>query len=99
MKSIKKVYISLGSNKGDKFKNLQMALNDIYESIGNIKMISKVYQSPAYGFEGQEFFNACAILETSLTASRTMKELLKIEKRLGRIRTSKKEYEIVGIYV
>lgn len=93
MKSTKNVYISIGSNKGEKFKNLQEALNDIYSNIGNVKKISKVYKSPSFGFEGNEFFNACAILETNLTASKTMKELLKIEKRLGRVRKMKKGYE------
>ena len=93
MKSSKRVYISLGSNKGDKFKNLQDAINAIYQKIGNVKIISKVYKSPSVGFKGDEFLNACAIIETHLTANQTMKELLRIEKDLGRIRSNKKVYE------
>ncbi len=93
MKSTKKVYISLGSNKGDKFKNLQDAINAIYQKIGNVKIISKVYKSPSFGFESDDFLNACAILETNLTAAKTMKELLKIETDLGRVRSEKKGYE------
>lgn len=92
MKNSNKVYISLGSNQGDKFKNLQDAINAIYQKIGNVRIISKVYKSPAYGFNGDEFLNACAIVETHLTASKTMKELLKVEKDLGRIRAVKKGY-------
>ncbi len=93
MKNTKKVYISLGSNKGDKFKNLQDAINSIYQKIGNVKIISKVYKSPSFGFESDDFLNACAILETNLSATKVMKELLKIETHLGRIRSDKKEYE------
>ena len=93
MKTTKKVYISLGSNKGDKFKNLQDAINAIYQKIGNVKIISKVYKSPSFGFESDDFLNACAILETNLTARNVMKELLKIETQLGRIRSDKKGYE------
>ena len=93
MKTTKKVYISLGSNKGDKFKNLQDAINAIYKKVGNIKIISKVYKSPSFGFESDDFLNACAILETNLTARNVLKELLKIETNLGRIRSDKKAYE------
>lgn len=35
-------HIALGSNKGDKFKNLQNAIDAIHAKIGNIKQISKV---------------------------------------------------------
>ena len=84
-----KAFISLGSNKGDKFKNLQNAVDAIHVIIGNIKLISKVYKSPALGFEGEEFLNACLILETNLNPSKTMKELLAIEKKLGRVRSKK----------
>ena len=93
MKPTKKVYISLGSNKGDKFKNLQEAINTIYQKIGHVKIISKVYKSPSFGFESDDFLNACTILETNLTAKNVMKELLKIEKSLGRIRSDKKGYQ------
>lgn len=93
MKTTKKVYISLGSNKGDKFQNLQAAINAIYQKIGNIKIISKVYKSASFGFIGDDFLNVCAIIETGLSAGNVLKELLKIEKSLGRARTEKAGYE------
>ena len=88
-----KAYISLGSNKGDKFKNLQDAIDDIHLKIGQIKLISRVYKSPAFGFEGDEFLNTCLILETQLPPKKVMQELLSIEKALGRTRNKKKEYQ------
>ncbi len=93
MNQYQNVYISLGSNKGDKFKNLQDAITSIYFRIGNIKIISKVYKSPALGFEGDYFLNACLIIETELKPTKAMRELLAIEKALGRTRTKKKGYE------
>jgi len=93
MNQYQNVYISLGSNKGDKFKNLQDAITSIYFRIGNIKIISKVYKSPALGFEGDYFLNACLIVETELKPTKAMFELLDIEKALGRTRTKKKGYE------
>ena len=86
-------YISLGSNKNDKFKHLQDAIDGIHRTVGNIKLISKVYRSPAFGFEGEDFLNACLILETELKPKRVMQELLAIEKTLGRVRTKKQGYE------
>ena len=86
-------YISLGSNKNDKFKHLQDAIDGIHRTVGNIKLISKVYRSPAFGFEGEDFLNACLILETELKPKKVMQELLAIEKTLGRVRTKKQGYE------
>jgi 2-amino-4-hydroxy-6-hydroxymethyldihydropteridine diphosphokinase len=93
MKTSNKVYISLGSNKGDKFQNLQNAINAIYQKIGIVKIISKVYKSPSFGFEGEDFLNICAIVETTLNPNKVLQDLLKIEKSLGRIRTKSKNYE------
>lgn len=86
-------YISLGSNKGDKFKNLQMAVDAIHVRIGNIKTISKVYQSPAFGFEGDDFLNCCLALESHLEPENVMDILLDIETQLGRTRTKSNVYE------
>jgi len=87
------VYISLGSTKGEKFKNLQDAIASIHLKIGNIKIVSKVYKTPAFGFEGDYFLNVCLIVETELKPVKVMRELLAIEKSLGRTRTKKKGYE------
>jgi len=93
MNNLSKVYISLGSNKGDKFKNLQEAVNAIHLRVGNIIIISKVYKSQALGFESDDFLNACLTLETTVQPKILLKELLAIEKSLGRIRTKQKGYQ------
>lgn len=90
-------YIALGSNKGNKFQNLQNAIDGIHLLIGNIKIISKVYQSPAFGFDGEDFFNCCLVLETSMEPVEVMKTLLAIEKDLGRTRSNSKAYEARSI--
>jgi len=88
-----KVYISLGSNQGDKFKNLQDAVNLIFSKVGKVHIISKVYKSPALGFEGDDFLNTCICVETELNPKDLMKALLNIEKSMGRVRTKKKGYQ------
>lgn len=87
------VYISLGSNKGDRFKNIQDAINLIYNKIGRIDIISKVYNCPAFGFESDDFLNTCIRMETEFESQEVLNKLLAIEKQLGRVRTKKSGYE------
>ncbi len=93
MNQPQQVYISLGSNKGDRFKHLQDAIDLIHLKIGTIKIISKVYNTPAFGFESDDFYNACVLVETYLRPVKVMQTLLKIEKSLGRTRNKKEGYE------
>ena len=88
-----KVYLSLGSNKGDRLKNLQDAVDLIFKRIGKTNNISNVYNTPAFGFEGDDFLNTCILLETELEAKALMKTLLAIENDLGRIRSNGKGFE------
>lgn len=87
------IYISIGSNKGDKFKNLQAAINAVYLKIGNIKAISKVYKTQAFGFEAEDFYNACLLVESNLKPNKVLKQLLTIETSLGRLRTKTEGYQ------
>jgi 2-amino-4-hydroxy-6-hydroxymethyldihydropteridine diphosphokinase len=93
MNAPKNIYISIGSNKGDKLKNLQNAVALIHQKLGYILSISRVYKTEALGFEGDEFLNACIIVETNLKPKSAMQVLLKIEKELGRTREKLKGYE------
>lgn len=93
MEKPKTYHLALGSNKGDKFKNLQTAIDTIHQQIGTIKLISKVYKSPAFGFQSDDFFNCCLVLESYLNPQEVLKALLKIELSLGRIRKKIKGYQ------
>ena len=86
-------YIALGSNKGDKFKNLQDAIDAIHIAVGNIKLISRVYKSPAFGFKSDDFFNCCLVLESYFEPQNVLEVLLEIETALGRVRTKKNTFE------
>ena len=45
---------------GDKFKNIQTALDIIHTKIASFVSISSVYETRAVGFKGDNFFNICA---------------------------------------
>lgn len=97
MKQPHKVYIGLGSNKGDRLKHLQEAIDLIFKNVGKINIISRVYNTPALGFEDdaptESFYNACVFIDTHFTAAEVMAKLLAIENELGRTRRLTEIYE------
>lgn len=85
-------YLSLGSNLDNKFENLQQAINLIAETIGSITKISSVYKTTSWGFKSDDFYNICLQVSTGLNPENLIKEIHKIERSLGRKRSSEKEY-------
>lgn len=59
-----RAYLSLGSNI-DAESNLRSALTALRERFGEVR-ISPVYRTPAVGFDGPDFLNAAAVIETDL---------------------------------
>lgn len=93
MTSTKSVYIALGSNKGNKLQYLQSAVDAIFKTVGGVKRISKVYETPALGFDGDDFYNTCIKVETELKPKKLLKTLKDIEKVLGRSNKKSDKYE------
>ena len=93
MKTSHTLYISLGSNINNKLGYLQNAVHKIYNEIGDIEAISSVYQTPAWGFSSEDFYNACVLVRTFLSTEQALQQLLHIEKKLGRERTNNSGYE------
>ncbi|RRQ49372.1 2-amino-4-hydroxy-6-hydroxymethyldihydropteridine diphosphokinase [Maribacter algicola] len=87
------VYFSIGSNLGQKRNNLQKAIFLIGERIGEVTAISHVYNTPALGFDSDDFFNACLEVKTDSPPEDVLEHLLAIEKHLGRERTSESGYQ------
>ena len=82
-----KVYLSLGSNLGNRHANLQKAIFRIQQKAGSILDISSVYENPAIGFEGDQFLNIVVSLLTPHTPDALLNILLEIEQDFGRIRS------------
>lgn len=93
MNQITTTYIALGSNQGDKLNWLKEAIHQIYKSIGDVTEVSKVYKTPAWGFEGEDFLNAVIEVKTRFSAEFTLEKLLNIELELGRTRIKDKGYQ------
>ncbi|WP_299050034.1 2-amino-4-hydroxy-6-hydroxymethyldihydropteridine diphosphokinase [uncultured Polaribacter sp.] len=86
-------YLSLGTNQGDKAKNLQNAINQIDKKVGNVLQISSIYKTASWGFNSDDFYNICIKAVTKLDAYKLLETLLIIEKDLGRQQKTKEEYE------
>ena len=86
MREQKRIYIGLGSNVGNRFLQLQSAIDAINYEIGSIAAISNCYKTPAMGFEGADFLNACIELRTYLSPELLLSKLLQIEEKFGRKR-------------
>ena len=91
-KPLQHLYLSLGSNMGNKFEHLQEAVNAIFEALGAIEKISPVYKTPAMGFEGDDFLNCVLWVKTRLSANKVLSAVLDIEKKMGRKRGASKNY-------
>ncbi|MEC3966798.1 2-amino-4-hydroxy-6-hydroxymethyldihydropteridine diphosphokinase [Flagellimonas halotolerans] len=87
-----KVYLSLGSNLGNRLANLQKAIFRIEKGVGKILDISSVYENPAMGFEGDQFLNIVISLLTPFNPKELLNVLLQIEKEFGRIRSAEGGY-------
>lgn len=59
-----RAYLSLGSNQSPE-AHLRRALAELRAQFGDV-VVSPVYRTPAVGFDGADFLNAAAILETKL---------------------------------
>jgi len=92
MKTQHITYVSLGTNQGNKFENLQNAIDLIADEVGDIQKISSIYKTDALGFDGNEFLNAIVKISTYLPPQTLMLTLLNLEKKIGRIRTENKQY-------
>ncbi len=82
----------MGSNLGNRFENLQKAVDAIFEQIGSTVKISAVYETPALGFEGDDFLNCVLLVRSEMSSSKVLECCLAIEKKLGRKQTSVEGY-------
>jgi len=92
MNNSNKVYLSLGSNIGDRESNLAQAITaiEISEGVDNVKSASFYLTEPLYNKEQEFFINTVIGLETILKPFDLLDLLKNIESMLGRKKQKKK---------
>jgi 2-amino-4-hydroxy-6-hydroxymethyldihydropteridine diphosphokinase len=95
------VYLGLGSNLGDRRKNIERALTLLDEGFGcHYTALSRMIETKAWGFKGDKFLNACVLYRIYRKGSPEEQghEILalckEIERTLGR--DEKLEYDADG---
>ena len=82
------LFLSLGSNLGNREKQMELALGQISEEIGRISLRSSLYETEPWGFSSDEnFLNMAIRVETSLSPEEVMQKILEIERKCGRKRS------------
>ncbi len=95
---MKGIYLLLGTNLGDRVKNLADARNLVMEQGIEIKAMSSVYETAAWGIEDQPgFLNQVLEVTTSLAPEVLLKTILATELEMGRIRIQKWGERLIDI--
>lgn len=83
-------YLSLGTNLGDRERNLREAIRLIGERAGEVIAVSSFIETEPWGFSSTNvFMNACVKVKTTLEPQQLLRETQKIERELGRTTKSK----------
>jgi 2-amino-4-hydroxy-6-hydroxymethyldihydropteridine diphosphokinase len=90
------IHIGLGSNKGDRLKNIDLALNHLKEKIA-VKKISSFYLSEPVGLRGGWFVNCVLEGKTEQSPEKLVDTLLEIEKKMGRVIEKKKTSRVIDL--
>jgi dihydroneopterin aldolase / 2-amino-4-hydroxy-6-hydroxymethyldihydropteridine diphosphokinase len=98
--SPKTAYIALGSNLGDRKRNIESAIDLIHRaSVTKVVNVSKLLENPAVGGppDSPPFLNAAAALLTILSPRELLDHLLNIEHAFGRTRRIKWEARSIDL--
>jgi len=92
------VFLLLGTNMGDRRKNLADALWAIEARAGMIRKRSAIYETAPWGKADQSlFYNQVIQIATFLKPKNLLDQLLSIEKTMGRLRNEKWGERIIDI--
>jgi 2-amino-4-hydroxy-6-hydroxymethyldihydropteridine diphosphokinase len=95
---MKRVFLLMGSNLGDRQANLKAASDLLAATAGQIKSASAVYRTAAWGITDQpEFYNQAVEIATALSPDELLQKCLGIEHDLGRKRLEKWGERLIDI--
>jgi 2-amino-4-hydroxy-6-hydroxymethyldihydropteridine diphosphokinase len=87
------VILSIGSNEGEKLESIQQCVRLLHNNLGTVIKISKLYETPSWGFESAAFYNCAVVMHTEKSAKKILKDILRLEKELGRTRSLQLGYQ------
>lgn len=93
MRAQHQVILSIGSNQGKRLETIKQCIALIHEEIGTVIQVSRVYETAAWGFDSDAFFNCALVMHSHLSAEEVLLKALAIEQKLGRIRQNASGYQ------
>jgi 2-amino-4-hydroxy-6-hydroxymethyldihydropteridine diphosphokinase len=88
---LRKAYLGIGTNLGDRENNLRQAVSYIQQHTGEIVRASSVYETEPWGFKSMDhFLNMVVEIATELSPTGLLGRLLMIESLMGRLRENTK---------
>jgi len=89
------LYLSIGTNLGDKERHIEVAINHIEELVGRIISRSALYVTEPWGFSSENsFINVAVGVETALSPHSVLSATKEIERQMGRTcKSSEGHYE------
>ena len=81
MKIQNQIILSIGTNQGEKLQNIEQAIDLIHSEIATVVKVSKLYESPSWGFESDAFYNCAVLVHTCKLAEEVLEEILQAEKK------------------
>lgn len=85
-----KVYLGIGTNLGDKERNILKAYDLIEKKVGRIVRRSSIYRTEPWGFQSEnEFLNTVICVDTELTPQQLLAQTQQIERQMGRKQKSR----------
>lgn len=93
-----RIYLGLGTNLGERARNLDTARKKIEAEVGTCIQASSLYASAPWGIADQPvFLNQVICVESSLSARKTLETILRIERDMGRLRLKKWGQRLIDI--
>ena len=93
MKSQHQVVLSIGTNQGNRLENIESCLQMIHLEVATVVKLSKVYETPSWGFESDAFYNVAIVVHTYDSATEILIKILEIEQQMGRVREDALGYQ------
>ena len=93
MKSQHQVVLSIGTNQGNRLENIESCLQMIHLEVATVVKLSKVYETPSWGFESDAFYNVAIVVHTFDSATEILSKILEIEQQMGRVREDALGYQ------
>ena len=80
-----KVYLSLGTNLGNRKRNIREAIDKIGEQIGVVERQSALYETKPWGYSSpNDFIHSCVMVLTAMAPRQVLEATQRIEQEMGR---------------